>query len=1025
MLKDLRDALKPLRRSAVAGATLAFAGASLASAGAAAVLSVAWAGRMGATPWAARLVGVVLVAGVVAAVVLATAYHRVRAADLVRLARWTQRLAPQLGDTVVSAVGLSLAPSLDGASPVLARAHIHHAAALLARPETAHHMQRARRREVRGYAWVAAVGAAALLACVAIYPSRVATGLAGAFAPWPSTKAGRHVALPPLWTDVAVTLHFPAYMDRPPQTLEGISGDFTAPRGTQVELTARADRRVTAARLLLSGRDVPLVVALQQALKGTFTVEQGGRYRVALTETNGDEVVEEEGHVVTLEADEFPSVELREPADDQVVQRDTSVPLVFAARDDHGLTEVNLVVRNLRGGEPTRVPQARPAADITEHQGHTTLELAMLGVRPGDRLVLSVEARDNDTVSGPKTGQSATRTLKVFSASEHHEELIIRQEALLGHMVVQLADEMETPLVLTLAKEPGRAEPEAQRWRKQVERGVAITGELENLAAAFEKDELAPLEVVRALRNMKTDLARPYEELNVLANEMVHQVQETARFPEPYAQRSLRLGRQAAGQLEGHILYLDDLVKRQRLQQARAAARELADTQARLRELLQKYKEAGDDQTRAEILKEMDALRRQLRELAQKLAMLQREMPQDYVNMDALADQDMGKPMEDVDRLMQEGDLEGALAALDRMAEETRRVLENIKDQEEGFGSQQYAELTEKLRKFAQEMDEVSAAQQSLLQQSNQTLEAARKRARDDLKMDVEKFAERLQKEAQALVKLLQTVGPRGLGQMERTQQEESETRAKETARALAARDFFQAQQSAEQLMGALDYLRLSLADRTEGPWAVTNRDTLHNRDKVDQAIPKVRALQEQLARLMPDPRKHMTPQEQQQMSENARRQGRLADRARQLTQDMDQLGQEAPIFGPEHRESLDGARREMQGAQASLGSGDLPGGRGRQQQALGKLQQLKQAMQEMGKGGGGKGGIPLPFAQSGEGRREGSGRGTEHDKVDIPAAEAFKVPQQFRKDILDAMKEGAPRSYESEVRRYYQELVK
>jgi hypothetical protein len=44
---------------------------------------------------------------------------------------------------------------------------------------------------------------------------------------------------------------------------------------------------------------------------------------------------------------------------------------------------------------------------------------------------------------------------------------------------------------------------------------------------------------------------------------------------------------------------------------------------------------------------------------------------------------------------------------------------------------------------------------------------------------------------------------------------------------------------------------------------------------------------------------------------------------------------------------------------------------------------------------------------------------------VKIPDGSEFRVPDAFRKDILDAMKEGAPQDWMGEVKRYYEELVK
>ena len=55
---------------------------------------------------------------------------------------------------------------------------------------------------------------------------------------------------------------------------------------------------------------------------------------------------------------------------------------------------------------------------------------------------------------------------------------------------------------------------------------------------------------------------------------------------------------------------------------------------------------------------------------------------------------------------------------------------------------------------------------------------------------------------------------------------------------------------------------------------------------------------------------------------------------------------------------------------------------------------------------------------------REGNGRDP-RDKVEIPDEEAYQAPKEFRKDLLDAMKEGTPEKYQDQVKRYYEELVK
>ncbi len=52
------------------------------------------------------------------------------------------------------------------------------------------------------------------------------------------------------------------------------------------------------------------------------------------------------------------------------------------------------------------------------------------------------------------------------------------------------------------------------------------------------------------------------------------------------------------------------------------------------------------------------------------------------------------------------------------------------------------------------------------------------------------------------------------------------------------------------------------------------------------------------------------------------------------------------------------------------------------------------------------------------------SGPGNRHKKVDIPDEDPNRAPRELRKDVLDAMKQGAPDRYKEQLKRYYEELV-
>ncbi len=136
---------------------------------------------------------------------------------------------------------------------------------------------------------------------------------------------------------------------------------------------------------------------------------------------------------------------------------------------------------------------------------------------------------------------------------------------------------------------------------------------------------------------------------------------------------------------------------------------------------------------------------------------------------------------------------------------------------------------------------------------------------------------------------------------------------------------------------------------------------------------------------------------------------------------------QKAPVFPPTAPQLLGETRGHMGQATGELSQRNAQRGHAEQQAALDSLGRFKQGLEKMAKQGAGQsgGGFPFPFGESGQGGREGDMGDPTPEKVEIPGAEAHRVPEAFRKDLLEAMKQGAPEKYKGEVQRYYEELVK
>jgi hypothetical protein len=261
-----------------------------------------------------------------------------------------------------------------------------------------HAAKRARALRILGLALVFVAG----LACVRD-PARVAEGL--------DVLLARHGVAPVdmAWLDlVRVTVQPPAYLRAPDRAIFPGLGSAEA-QGSAISV--RGLPLSAGRRLVLSDgkREVPFVddgsggVVARYVLNGNAELRVAARFGSVL-------IREPEG--VTLEAvpDAAPEVAL-EGAPSKVDLRDFDRrELRYEASDDHGLREIDLVLR--AGGREDRRP-------LTRLDGEVKLEHGAYAIESSDPFLkrtffpveVSVEARDDDVTAGVKWGKSAAITL--------------------------------------------------------------------------------------------------------------------------------------------------------------------------------------------------------------------------------------------------------------------------------------------------------------------------------------------------------------------------------------------------------------------------------------------------------------------------------------------------------------------------------------------------------------------------------------------------------------------------------------
>ena len=959
-----------------------------------------------------------------------------------RLAEALRRRGQDIGDGLRSAVELrdSAVDSRLGRSRALCDAHIARAVDVVRDGHAADSLNAvALERAVPTMLGTAAVGAVLLLALAAAHDvvgtrlARLLSAEAAAVA-----LAERAAAEPPLVTDITLTLRFPAYMARADEVIPGAAGDVTAPRGTEVTVVGRADRSVDGAALIVTGgpQELTLQAAVDgdRVVRGQFTVMAPGAWRFVLR-SRGDERIDPVARKILVKADAAPVVRLEAPTEDKTVKVDDEVALLYAAEDDVGVTKVRVVVK--RQGS-AREPYSKDLADVATLRttaGSGSFRIEDTGARPGEKLAVTIEALDNDAVSGPNVGRSVTRVLTVFSASAHHKEVIDRLDALLVQMVEILGDELEGAIA-DVADGPLQKRT-IERHKQLAPRAAAMMKAFDETLAAVADDTLFGAgddAVRRALANMRLELSRAVD-AKAAAVERAPPVADKA-LPLGIWRRLVDAQRGLVNRLESDIIYLEDLLQLERVREAKQLVEDVKQAQQDLKALLTQFKESGDDASRQALLDEIKRMQQQLAALAARLGELRREVPDEFLNEDAFKADEMFDKAQSLDEMIEEGRLEDAAKALEAMLESTEKMIDELGEAEDEVGGPESKALREKVERFGEELAALEKAQQESLKETEAIMDRAKNRAEERFAGKMKAALAEARKKAEQATEALRKVDAEA-ADLNRYEEEDHDTavaRTDDLKRALDSGDIDDALQAAEEAESAARNAEESLSGRQRRRGVFSSPAAKKATQALSDAASALREAREKLDAAMPDASEMLDGKDRDKLARQAERQGQLGEQAQKLAEQMAEIGKEAPIFGPQHSEQMQGAKDAMERARDRLAGqarprpdrGGLRQGRQAQSQALQQLQGLRESLEQMGKGQG-QGGMPMPLpggGSPGSERSDREGRGG-RDDVKIPDGSEFKVKDAFRKDILDAMRETAPGEWAGEVKRYYEELIK
>jgi hypothetical protein len=205
---------------------------------------------------------------------------------------------------------------------------------------------------------------------------------------------------------------FPAYTGLEPQVVEN-GGDIAVLAGTQVRLHVTPTMRTTGGRVALNEKQqVPLTLAADGTLDGTFTATVDGFYRIELDAPTGEHVAASPQYTIDVLADQPPHVSFAKPGRDTTASPIEEVYVETQASDDYGVRDLELVY-SVNGGDAKSVKLFGGDRRLAQVSAGHTFYLEEFNVHPGDSVSYYASASDNNAVAGAKKATSDIYFLRI------------------------------------------------------------------------------------------------------------------------------------------------------------------------------------------------------------------------------------------------------------------------------------------------------------------------------------------------------------------------------------------------------------------------------------------------------------------------------------------------------------------------------------------------------------------------------------------------------------------------------------
>jgi hypothetical protein len=173
-----------------------------------------------------------------------------------------------------------------------------------------------------------------------------------------------------------------------------------------------------------------------------------------------------------------------------------------------------------------------------------------------------------------------------------------------------------------------------------------------------------------------------------------------------------------------------------------------------------------------------------------------------------------------------------------------------------------------------------------------------------------------------------------------------------------------------------------------------------------------------------------LSKEAQKQLQKMSRQENSMRGIAEKMKKQFQEMNQKNPLLPPSLSQNMQMAERSLKQAESRLLDNQVQRSIESENKALKSIQDTQKMLKQMQSSESriSRQGKQNNQTRLGLGSRKDSRRGgavrMQKEKVLLPSEDQYKVPSEFREEILNAMKKQTPKNYEQLVNEYYRELV-